>query len=189
MKLMKTLILKKTISVISREGIHNFSPKTVAKEAGCSEALIYHHFKSKRDLIEACYAHISGGLHDSTSSAASEAGDLTQIWRALFSFLGEDRDTARFLLMYLLEMTDGLPDELGCLRDAVRQSQMEDGADSADLDAFSVQAARTMVLTACVYSIDRSGTGHSFKERYRELFLQVAEGFSDTETKRSSESE
>ena len=35
MKLMKTIILKAAITVISRDGIHNFSPKSVAEEAEC----------------------------------------------------------------------------------------------------------------------------------------------------------
>jgi AcrR family transcriptional regulator len=179
MKLMKTQILKKAIFVISRDGIRNFRPKDVAEEAGCSEALIYHHFGTKRGLIDACYTYISRGLQRSLSSAELAAGDYVPAWRALFSFLGDDRDTARFLTMYLLEMTDGLPDELGYLRDVIKQGHIGEGMDPADLEAFSVKAARMLVLVACIYCIDGAGIGQHFAEQYRGLQIKIADGFSE----------
>ncbi len=178
MKLMKTIILKAAITVISRDGIHNFSPKSVAEEAGCSEALIYHHFGTKRGLIDACYIHLSRELSEAMSSAdPGEGKRLAPIWRALFGFLGDDKDLARFILMYIQEIAVGLPEELQYLKDAITEGY-EGRMDAEDLEAFSVQAARSLVLVACVYSIEGAAYGRRFSEQYRALLELIAEGFS-----------
>ena len=184
MKLLKTLILKKTIVIISRDGIHNFSTKTVAKEAGCSEALIYHHFGTKRNLIDSCYSYISQKLQESLPSEYPADGDImATIWGALLGFLGKDSDLARFILMYMLEINDGIPEGLEGLKDAI--SSRCKGMDPEYLEEFSVQATRTFVLTACIHSIDRSGSNCRFEEQYRGLLFQVADGISDCTPERS----
>ena len=42
----------------AENGEQGLTTKNLAKEAGCSEALIYRHFKSKDDLLCACYLRL-----------------------------------------------------------------------------------------------------------------------------------
>lgn len=50
----KDMILDTAMSLMAREGMPDFSLKKIASEIGCSEALIYRYYPSKKDLVRAC---------------------------------------------------------------------------------------------------------------------------------------
>lgn len=50
----KDMIIDVAMSYIASNGMTNFSTRRVAEDIGCSEALIYRYYPTKKDLIDAC---------------------------------------------------------------------------------------------------------------------------------------
>jgi len=48
---MRNRIVKSAVAIASQEGFTRATTKEIAREAGCSEGIIYHYFKSKHDLF------------------------------------------------------------------------------------------------------------------------------------------
>ena len=54
----KDALLDAAIESYAKNGEQGLTTKNLAKAANCSEALIYRHFKSKDDLLRACYLRL-----------------------------------------------------------------------------------------------------------------------------------
>ena len=124
MALMKSVILKKTISVAAREGVRGFSVKTVASEAGCSEGLIFHYYNTKKELTDTCYRYI---VDEFSKKVASQNVDLPSLLRCYCDFMKQNREMALFSLEYI-QQNDG-PVGLDIITDAVREYYADEGED------------------------------------------------------------
>jgi AcrR family transcriptional regulator len=51
----RTHIVQAAFRCIARDGVEQFSMRTVAKEASCTIGMVNHWFASKNDLVEACW--------------------------------------------------------------------------------------------------------------------------------------
>ena len=122
--LMKSVILKKTISVAAREGLRSYSVKSVANECGCSDGLIFHYFSTKKELTDMCYRYI---VDEFSKKAVSEKKDLPSLLRCYCDFMKENREMALFSLEYI-EKDDG-DVGLDIIADAVRDSYVDEGED------------------------------------------------------------
>ena len=60
----KDALLDAAIESYAKYGEQGLTTKNLAEAAGCSEALIYRHFKSKDDLLRACYLRLHKKLND-----------------------------------------------------------------------------------------------------------------------------
>lgn len=71
------------IRVIGSEGMHAASVRTIAKEAGCNEAVLYQHFPSKAAMQEAIYEDIVSEMAEEKRRLATQSNDVRtfiQMW-------------------------------------------------------------------------------------------------------------
>lgn len=92
--LRKDSILDAAILSYAKHGKDGLKTKVLAKEAGCSEALIYRHFSSVDELLESCYmrlhVRVSELFHDISIPEIIDAESALTIgmkyWMKLFKF-------------------------------------------------------------------------------------------------------
>lgn len=136
---MKSVILKKTISVAAREGIRSFSVKSVASEAGCSEGLIFHYYSTKKELTDTCYRYIVDGF---SKNAVSYESDLPSLLSYFCDYMKENKEMALFTLEYI-QQEDG-PVGFDIIIDAVRGRYADEGED------FYISISRSVMLFGCL---------------------------------------
>ena len=90
----KDALLDAAIKSYAESGEQGLTTKNLAKVAGCSEALIYRHFKSKDDLLRACYLRLHKKANASFEPIAvpddASIYDIAKItmdyWMGVFTF-------------------------------------------------------------------------------------------------------
>ena len=86
----KRALLDSTVRVIARKGVRGLRVEEVAKDAGVSVALIYHHFGDRSTLLKSALLHIGDRAHEYTRPDAT--GDARAA--LLATVLGEIQDDA-----------------------------------------------------------------------------------------------
>jgi AcrR family transcriptional regulator len=86
----KRALLDSTVRIIAHKGVRGLRVEEVAKEAGVSVALIYHHFGDRSTLLASALLHIGQRAHEYTRPIA--AGNARDAWLA--TVLGEIQDDA-----------------------------------------------------------------------------------------------
>jgi AcrR family transcriptional regulator len=66
-ELRQQALIQSTLSLIARGGPDAATVRTIAEEAGVTQGLIRHYFKSKEELVSAAYEAHMNGLMDATS--------------------------------------------------------------------------------------------------------------------------
>ena len=70
------------IRVIGSEGMHAASVRTIAREAGCNEAVLYQHFPSKAAMQEAIYEDIVSEMAEEKRLLATTGNDVRTFIRS-----------------------------------------------------------------------------------------------------------
>ena len=99
-------------------GEQGLTTKNLAKAAGCSEALIYRHFKSKDDLLRACYIRLHAKavaaippVEIPENATLSEAVEISrEYWLNFFKFFVEAGIESLFY--YWFRMSDAFTELL-----------------------------------------------------------------------------
>ena len=76
-------IVDAAIKVVGEKGLHEASVRTIAREAGCNEAVIYHHFENKGAMQEEIFAEVALELAESRRLATRDEVDtrsFIRIW-------------------------------------------------------------------------------------------------------------
>ena len=167
MALMKSVLLRKTIEVAARDGIKAFVVKTVSKECGCSEGLIFHYYSSKKELVDTCYRYICDEFLKYVIS--SNAEDLRSTIACYCIFMTENRDMATFSLEYIQD-SEGA-DGMEIITKAI-DKEFGKG------DIFSVSAARLVMLTGCLYGSGKISRESGFDDGYRPIIGMITDGIS-----------
>jgi AcrR family transcriptional regulator len=68
-------IVDAAIKVVGGKGLHEASVRTIAREAGCNEAVIYHHFENKSRMKEEIFAEVALELAESRRLATHAETD------------------------------------------------------------------------------------------------------------------
>jgi AcrR family transcriptional regulator len=68
-------ILRAAVKTFTRMGYHGATVRAIAGEAGVSVPGLYHHFKSKRELLDSIMDDTMDRLIDATEAAVASAGD------------------------------------------------------------------------------------------------------------------
>ena len=84
----KRALLDSTVRVIARKGVRGLRVEEVAKDAGVSVALIYHHFGDRSTLLQSALLHVGQRAHEYTRPTT--AGDARAA--LLATVLGEIKD-------------------------------------------------------------------------------------------------
>ena len=116
----RTRILDAAFSVLAREGPP--SPAAVAREAGVSKALVFHHFRSVEGLYDAMAERVLAQTQEGLDAFATEFPNprerLHALVRALLSEPPEPPQSARHVLRFWLD-DDGRGGSRATLRDAL----------------------------------------------------------------------
>jgi AcrR family transcriptional regulator len=87
----------------ARHGFHGAGTAAIARDAGCSEAILYRHFSSKRELlVEVLRAEVEGRLADGRAIAPPPGADPADAMAAALAARladGEMAVTARLILL------------------------------------------------------------------------------------------
>lgn len=105
----RELLLEAARARFARHGFHGAATAAIARDAGCSEPILYRHFASKRDLLLAVLereigGRVAGGRAIAPPEGADVAGALPGVLRARL----EDPEmavTARLILL-AIALTD-----------------------------------------------------------------------------------
>ena len=160
MTLMSTVILKRTINVVARDGIQRFSVKTVAAEARCSEGLIFHYFKTKKDLVERCYQHVCEKISKETSGCEG----LPLVFYSICRYMKQNPEEARFCLEYNeCYRNDGFD----VLTDAIQKSFAERNND------FVSSATNMAVVIGCLYGSGSIQWKKEYVDDYHQFFQEL----------------
>lgn len=103
------------IESYARDGEQGLTTKNLAKVADCSEALIYRHFKSKDDLLRACYLRLHKRANDNFEPMAipedipiSELVKISkEYWIKIFTFYVDAGYEALFYYWFRLSDSFG----------------------------------------------------------------------------------
>ncbi len=103
------------IESYAKDGEQGLTTKNLAKVADCSEALIYRHFKSKDDLLRACYLRLHKRANDNFEPMAipedipiSELVKISkEYWIKIFSFYVDAGYEALFYYWFRLSDSFG----------------------------------------------------------------------------------
>ena len=169
MALMKTVILKRTKSVAAKEGFNQFSVRSVAQECGCSEGLIFHHFSTKKNLLDVCYRCIIDDVNDAIRSEIDGKRDLQSVFYSFCGFMRRNREAALFCLGYY-KNNDGVMDGLEVIKGSIRD--MFPGYDDDVVSSMTKEAA----VIGCLYGAGVIVWDKGRKEDYRRFVIELIGG-------------
>ena len=170
MALMRTAILQSTIVVAAREGMKGFAVKSVAKQCGCSEGLVFHYFRTKQILVDTCYRYICDEM---TKSIISEVGNtltFRPVWVSFCRFMRENKDSSFFCLSYL-QSNEGRIDGLDILKDSI--AMMFPDKD----EGFFISVTRAAAVIGCMYGMGLIDWDERSEDDYRKLVEGMVGGF------------
>ena len=171
MALMRSIILRKTVEVAARDGINAFVVKSVSKECGCSEGLIFHYFSTKKELVDICYQYICEEFTKRIYSEAGEDLELRSVWRSYRGFMEDNKDSARFCLEYI-QSNDILVEGLDVIRDSIDRTFP--GKDDGFLDSTT----RSLAVVGCMRGIGLIQWELQYDDDYRLILEKLTDELS-----------
>ena len=100
----RELILNTMLDIIVERGLHEAPISLLSERAGASPGVIYHHFKSKQEIVMALYERVQAEkaavfLHGYRSDMAPKEGFI-QVWMNGYKFYRTHVREMRFLEQY-----------------------------------------------------------------------------------------
>ena len=153
----KRALLDSTVRIIARKGVRGLRVEEVAKDAGVSVALIYHHFDDRSTLLTSALLHVGERAHEYTRpEAAGDAraallatvlGEIQDnpVIRENSAAWGELRDAAIFDKSLRPTLESQTREWIDDLADIVRRGQA-DGSMASDLTATEVGQRLTALV-------------------------------------------
>lgn len=107
----KKQILLSAIRVFAQSTYHGATTKSIAEEAGVTEALLYRYFGSKRDMFTEAICHTAGRLTNDLEELLKQYRDdplqaITQCVEYYVSILESHGDLARMIFLVLAELDE-----------------------------------------------------------------------------------
>ncbi|QNO15410.1 TetR/AcrR family transcriptional regulator [Alkalicella caledoniensis] len=100
----KDKILNAALKLFIREGFHGTSTAKIANEAGISNGTLFHHFKTKEDLINRLYISVKENyknyLLGQMEPCETTKGKIKQLWNTCVRWNLENKDGATFFAMF-----------------------------------------------------------------------------------------
>jgi AcrR family transcriptional regulator len=86
----KEQVITTTLRLIASQSIQATPMSQIAKESGVAIGTIYHHFKSKEDILKEIYLRIKKDFHEiikrELSDSNSEKENFTSVWKGLYFY-------------------------------------------------------------------------------------------------------
>lgn len=153
-------IVAAAIGVFGKHGYHAATTAELARAAGVSEALLYQHFDSKKDLLLAAIAQIGEWVHEGLQEVLAATRDpkvtLLQLSDAFREFTRSHPDVPRLALALTAELDD--PDISAAVREIVEDAlglltrAMANGQKAGVLKSDVPAAALAAVVVSVYYS-------------------------------------
>lgn len=80
----KQLILNAALKLFVEQGFHGTPTSKIAKEAGVANGTLFHHFKTKDDLIVALYLHLKSKMNHSDLKEVTEIQDFKSFFKSMY---------------------------------------------------------------------------------------------------------
>lgn len=97
-------IVDAMLDLVVERGFHDAPMSVLARRAGASAGVIYHHFRSKDEIIQALYGRVSALKYASIFAGYSPELDPHEafllLWTNAYTFHREHRQELRFLEQY-----------------------------------------------------------------------------------------
>ena len=97
-------ILAAMLDVVVEGGFHEAPMSVISKRAGASAGVIYHHFASKQDIIEALYAQVraikTAGILKGYKPEMESRTAFLLVWTNLYEFHRRHKREMRFVEQY-----------------------------------------------------------------------------------------
>lgn len=96
-------LVRAMVEVVGEDGLAAASVRTIARRAGCNEAVLYQHFPSKLAMQQAIYEEIVKAMAEAKQRIAESAGSVAEMVRQwmLETYEFYDRNPAAFAYVYL----------------------------------------------------------------------------------------
>lgn len=105
-------IIRSTIELASRKGLRSVRTKEIAKEAGINEALIFRHFKTKEELLQAVVYEVTSKRNEFLGELAiprTEPEFLSTVQKYATFFLNLNAQSPANLKILLLSILEEFP--------------------------------------------------------------------------------
>lgn len=100
----KDKIFNAALKLFIKEGFHGTSTSKIANEAGISNGTLFHHFKTKEDLISRLYLRIKGEyknyLLEHMGHCKTSKSKIKQFWLSCVQWNLENEDSMTFFIMF-----------------------------------------------------------------------------------------
>lgn len=80
----KQLILDAALKLFVEQGFHGTPTSKIAKEAGVANGTLFHHFKTKEDLIIALYLHLKSGMNHPNIDVFKKDVDFKSVFKSMY---------------------------------------------------------------------------------------------------------
>ncbi len=80
----KQLILNAALKLFVEQGFHGTPTSRIAKEAGVANGTLFHHFKTKDDLIVTLYLHLKSKMNHSGLTEMAEEQDFKTVLKSIY---------------------------------------------------------------------------------------------------------
>ena len=156
-------ILDAAAEVMRRDGLAHATTKQIARQAACSEALLYKHFPDKRDIFLSVLAERSAGLglDPNLVGTGSVRGNLVDLTARLMVFYRENFPMAASLF--------GSTELLTSHREAMQQRGAEPQAPAAAVARYleaEAQIGRVDATATDCEAVARLLTGAALQEAF-----------------------
>ena len=168
---LREAVLRRAIEVITDEGPHNFSLRSLASDLGVSHTAPRHHFGDRQGVLNAIAAEGFTGLANSLSAVGQSGGTFLDQGVAYVTYAIEH--PAHFQVMFTPSLLDENDESLAAAREATF-AQLRAGVDSMSSSAdATIEDAGAAVIAAwaLVHGIATLGlTGNLDASKLRDLF-------------------
>jgi len=100
----KEQILKTALTLFIENGLEKTPTSLISKEAGVATGTLFHHFKTKEDLVNALYLEIKFKVHEAIAESIENAEDIQAkihaLWFNFISWVLKNPDEYRFIIQF-----------------------------------------------------------------------------------------
>lgn len=100
----KEKILKTALELIIHQGIQETPMSQISKKSGVAMGTIYHHYKSKTDIVNSIYVYLKEEMGNALLIDKTKSTDYKsmffQFWNNMFTFYSQNEKAFKFLQTY-----------------------------------------------------------------------------------------
>jgi len=181
-KVRQRQIIDAARKVLIRYGIEHITIRRVAQEVGISEAAVYRHFKSKRDVLSLLADHIGGNIVGDITRATVQSYTpleaLNSVLRNHLSTIEQRRGISFQVITQIVSLGDKKLNEKmtltidrykSCLKDLLAEG-VKSGEVRGDIDLEAVTTTLYSIIQGLVNTWTLNNHSFNLQEKYTALW-------------------